>query len=157
MVACGVIRRSVPASTSAASRAIGAPKTVNGIPAAWNASETLGVTVPKAVCVRLGDRGELSACFNPQTLRYEALWTGGFVRFDPKRHGLLDGLILDGTPLPRPEGKKPDRPFVYHGFYRHGKRIVFSYRIGDIEMLDAPWVEGGRFTRVVAPAAGQSP
>ncbi len=100
-----------------------------------------GVTVPKAVCVRLGDRGELAACFNPETLCYEAVWRGGFLRFDPKRHGLLDGLILNGTPLPRPEGKKPDRPFVYHGFYRHGNRVVFSYRIGDIEMLDAPWVE----------------
>jgi putative heme-binding domain-containing protein len=112
-----------------------------------------GVTVPKAVCVRLGDRGELSACFNPETLCYEAIWRGGFLRFEPKRHGLLDGIILDGTPLPRPEGKKPDRPFVYHGFYRHGSRIVFSYRIGDVEMLDAPWVEEGRFTRIVAPAA----
>jgi putative heme-binding domain-containing protein len=112
-----------------------------------------GVTVPKAVCVRLGDRGELSACFNPETLCYEALWTGGFLRFDPKRHGLLDGLILDGTPLPRPAGGKPDGPFVYHGFYRNGNRIVFSYRIGDVEILDAPWVEDGRFTRVVAPAA----
>ncbi len=112
-----------------------------------------GVTVPKGVCVRLGDRGEVSACFNPETLSYEAVWSGGFLRFDPKRHGLLDGVILDGTPMPRPEGKKPDRPFVYHGFYRHGNRVVFSYRIGDVEMLDAPWAEGGRFTRVVAPAA----
>jgi putative heme-binding domain-containing protein len=112
-----------------------------------------GVTVPKAVCVRLGDRGELATCFNPETLCYEAVWSGGFLRFDPKRHGLLDGLILDGTPLPRPQGKKPDRPFVYHGFYRNGNRVVFSYRIGDVDLLDSPWVEEGRFIRLVAPAA----
>jgi putative heme-binding domain-containing protein len=112
-----------------------------------------GVTVPKGVCVRLGDRGELSACFNPETLSYQALWTGGFVKFSSKRHGFLGGLIMNGTALPRPPGAKPDRPFVYHGFYRHGGRVVFSYRIGDTEMLDAPWVEAGRFTRTVAPAA----
>ncbi len=111
-----------------------------------------GVTVPKGVCVRLGDRGELSVCFNPQTLCYEAVWSGGFVKFSATRHGFMDGLILDGTPMPRPEGHKPDKPFVYHGFYRHGKRVVFAYRIGDQELLDAPWVENGRFTRVVAPA-----
>ena len=35
-----------------------------------------GVTVPKGVCVRLGDSGELAACFNPETLCYEALWNG---------------------------------------------------------------------------------
>jgi len=112
-----------------------------------------GVTVPKGVCVRLGDRGELSVCFDPRTLCYEALWSGGFVKFSATRHGFMDGLILDGRPGPRPEGHKPDKPFVYHGFYRHGKRVVFAYRIGDQEMLDAPWVENGRLTRVVAPAA----
>ena len=111
-----------------------------------------GVIVPKGVCVRLGDRGELSTCFNPQTLCYDALWTGGFIRFSPTRHGLLDGLIMDGTARSRPEGKKPDKPFTYHGFYRHGRRIIFSYSIGDVEYLDAPWVEDGRFIRLVAPA-----
>src|SRR5207244_663848 len=33
-----------------------------------------GVTVPRGVCVRLGDKGELAACFNPDTLCYAALW-----------------------------------------------------------------------------------
>ena len=112
-----------------------------------------GVTVPKGVCVRLGERGELATCFNPQTLCYEAVWSGGFVKFSATRHGLMDGLIMDGTPQPRPAGARPDKPFVYHGFYRHGKRVVFAYRVGDVELLDAPWVENGQFTRIVAPAA----
>ena len=103
--------------------------------------------------MRLGERGELAACFNPETLCYEAVWKGGFVRFSNVRHGLMEGLILTGTPLPRPEGKPPERPFVYHGFYRHGKRVIFSYRIGETEFLDAPWVENGRFVRQLAPAS----
>jgi putative heme-binding domain-containing protein len=111
-----------------------------------------GVTVPRGVCVRLGDQGELAACFNPDTLCYEALWQGGFVKFSSVRHGFMDGLAVQGKPLERPAGKKPDRPFLYHGYYRHGKRVIFSYRLGDVEMLDAPWVEGGKFTRQVAPA-----
>jgi putative heme-binding domain-containing protein len=111
-----------------------------------------GVTVPKAVCVRLGEHGELAACFNPQTLCYEALWSGGFVKFSRVRHGFMNGLALDGQPLKRPAGKPPEQPFVYHGYYRHGKRIVFSYRIGDVEMLDAPWVEDGQFVSQIAPA-----
>ena len=112
-----------------------------------------GTTVPKGVCVRLGERGEMAACFNPQTLCYEAVWSGGFVKFSATRHGLMDGLIMDGTPQPKPAGTRPDKPFVYRGFYRQGKRVVFAYRVGDVELLDAPWVENGQFTRVVAPTA----
>jgi putative heme-binding domain-containing protein len=112
-----------------------------------------GVTVPKGVCLRLGDRGELSVCFNPETLTYEALWRGGFVRFAEQRHGFLGGLKLDGEPLPRPENAPPDQPFVYRGYYRHGSRVIFAYRLGGVEMLDAPWVDDdGQFRRVVAPA-----
>ena len=112
-----------------------------------------GVTVPKGVCIRLGETGELSACFNPETLCYEAVWKGGFVKFSKVRHGLMEGLIQNGTAVPRPEGKPPEKPFVYHGFFRQGKRTIFSYRIGETEFLDAPWVENGQFTRQVAPAA----
>jgi putative heme-binding domain-containing protein len=118
-----------------------------------------GVTVPRGVCVRLGDQRELAACFNPDTLTYEAVWQGGFVKFSDVRHGFMDGVIMDGTPLPKPRdersdsrGSKPNQPYVYHGYYRHGKRVIFAYKIGDVEMLDAPWVENGKFVRVVAPA-----
>ena len=59
-----------------------------------------GVTVPKGICVRLGERGELSACFNPETLSYEAVWTGGFVKFSRVRHGFMDCLLYT-SPSPR--------------------------------------------------------
>lgn len=111
-----------------------------------------GVTVARAVCLKLGEQGELSACFNPDTLSYDALWSGGFVKFSSVRHGFMHGLLIDGKPLPKPKSTKPDKPFVYHGFYRHGQRVVFAYRIGETEYLDAPWVQDGQFTRVVAPA-----
>jgi putative heme-binding domain-containing protein len=112
-----------------------------------------GQVIPKAVCLRLGDRGELSACFNPETLQYEALWTGGFLRFGDVRHGIMDGLILDGTPLPRPEPIRNAGPVRYKGYYRHGNRVLYAYTVDGIDYLDAPWAEDGRFTRVVAPAA----
>jgi putative heme-binding domain-containing protein len=110
-----------------------------------------GVTVPKGVCVRLGDKGELSACFNPQTLQYAAVWRGGFIKLSDVRHGFLDGLQPDGTLIPLPTDKVPPQPFTYHGFFRHGKRVVFAYRLGDMEILDVPWAEAGQFHRIVAP------
>ena len=113
----------------------------------------LWMTMPKGVCVRLGERGELSACFNPETLCFEALWQGGFVRFSPVRHGFMDGLRPDGKILPRPEGQPPQAAFIYRGFYRFGKRVIFAYRVDGQDMLDSAWVENGKFVRVVAPTS----
>jgi putative heme-binding domain-containing protein len=115
-----------------------------------------GVTVPRGVCVRLGDKGELSACFNPDTLSYEMVWTGGFVKFSDVRHGFMDGLIMDGTPVPltpqeRGNAFSPLSSKQYRGFYRHGKRVLFAYILDGVDYLDAPWVENGKFTRIVVP------
>ncbi|MDA1048919.1 MAG: TIM barrel protein [Planctomycetota bacterium] len=112
-----------------------------------------GVTVPRGVCVRLGDAGGISACFNPDTLTYDVVWSGGFLKFSSVRHGFMHGAMMDGTALPTPAQTKPQQPFEYQGCYRVGKRVVFAYRIGGQEFLDAPWIEEGKFTRVVAPAA----
>ncbi len=110
------------------------------------------VTVPRGVCVQLGDDRQMAACFNPETLTYDAVWYGGFVKFSPRRHGFLDGLQMNGRLLSRPSGQPLEEPYQYHGFYRYGRRVIFSYRLGDQEMLDAADVENGRFVRVVAPA-----
>jgi putative heme-binding domain-containing protein len=112
------------------------------------------LVVPKAVCVRLGERGELSACFDPQTLTYRAVWTGGFVKLSGVRYGFMDGLRPAGPLGPTPEGKAPEVPFRYLGLYRQGHRVGFAYRIGETEYLDTPWVDAsGAFTRTVLPVA----
>jgi azurin len=116
-----------------------------------------GLTAPKGVGVRLGESGELATCFNPETLSYDAVWRGGFFKFSSTRHGFMDGIRPSGEMLPRPEAGQPapgdvQKTGVYHGFYRYGRRVVFAYRLGDVELLDSPWVENGQFTRVVAPA-----
>lgn len=109
--------------------------------------------IARAVCVALGDAQDYGVCFDPDTLTYEAFWKGGFLKFSPVRHGFINGLTPKGEYLDKPVGEKPDQPFKYLGYYRHGKRIVFAYRIGDVEYLDSPWIVEGKFVREVAPRA----
>ncbi len=114
-----------------------------------------GRVIPRAVSLRLGGDGGLSACFNPDTLQVEAVWTGGFLTFGKTRYGFLAPAAPAGplgtppAPTPLPAGER-----VYHGFHRHGDRVIFSYSIGGTEMLDAIRAEGGRIVREAAPAAG---
>ena len=64
-----------------------------------------GATAPKGVCVRLGENGELAACFNPETLGYEAVWQRGL------RSVFERAPRLDGGPDPyRHSGCSPGRP-----------------------------------------------
>jgi azurin len=63
----------------------------------------------------------------------------------------MDGLRPAGKLLTPPPGNKPNEPFEYLGLYRHGNRVIFAYRIGDVEYLDAPWASDGKFVREVAP------
>ena len=113
-----------------------------------------GKTVAKGVCVRLGEGGEMACCFDPLTLTVPLVWTGGFVKYDAFRHGIGNGMAVAGEVVPADAGAPVAADaFLYRGYYRHGPRVVFSYRLGGVEMLDAPWVEAGKFTRTVAPAA----
>jgi putative heme-binding domain-containing protein len=108
-----------------------------------------GKTTPRGVCVRVG---ELSACFNPDTLNYDAEWAGGFVTFAAQRHGFLGGVQMAGRALPTPKSAPPNQPFRYRGFYRHGEQVVFAYRLGEEEWLDVPQVKDGRFERTAGAA-----
>ncbi|QDU92679.1 DUF6797 domain-containing protein [Lignipirellula cremea] len=112
--------------------------------------------IARGVCVRLGDQGELAACFNPDTLTYDAVWSGGFVRFSGVRHGFVGGLQIAGERQATPPQERPDKPFVYHGYYRLGTRTVFAYQKNGVEYLDSPWVRDGKFYREVAPVAQHS-
>jgi len=109
------------------------------------------LTIPRAVCVRLGDDGQMATVFNPDRLTYDIQWKDGFLKFTSFRHGFLDGVLMDGSVMPHSPSAKPVEAFEYHGFYRVGKRTVFAYRIGDVEHLDAPWCRDGQFIRDLAP------
>ena len=60
---CRLRCRSPPASTSAASRAMGTPQMPNPAPVLRNASAAVGVTVPKACCQASYTRGTSSMPF----------------------------------------------------------------------------------------------
>lgn len=112
------------------------------------------LVVPKSVCVSLGTRGELSACFDPERLDFRVTWRGGFVGVGSQRSGLMEGLHLRGEVVEKFAATN-DLPAgsLYHGYFRHGRRVVFAYRFGEEEILDSAWCENGVFVRQRMPAA----
>lgn len=110
-----------------------------------------GVQVARGICVRVDE--DHSVCFDPDTLTYPRVWSGGFVKFSTVRHGFMQGLNQDGPTLEAnfrpdilPEGRRQ-----YLGFYRYKNRVIFSYKIDGTEFLDAPQMIDGALRRVVEP------
>jgi azurin len=97
-----------------------------------------GLTIPKAVWVHQGQR---SAVFDPLSLSFPIEWSGDFLKLGDMRHGFNIGASMGG-PVVRVnvKGQKEPRPNqVYHGFYRHGEQVVFSYTIDGHDYLATAW------------------
>jgi hypothetical protein len=130
------------------------------------------VRVYKATAICVGDKGEAAVLFDRNQLRLAAGWTGGYLRHKDTRFGLLNTPTPAGplafssrqgpgwagpknswdnkhpptAPLPREWAK-------FRGLYLHGRRVVLSYSVGGVDVLDSPWAEtaGGHtvFSRTI--------
>lgn len=105
-----------------------------------------GRTIPKAVCVRAGDK---AGVFDPESVSFPMVWNGGFIKLSDARHGFMGGAQIAGTVTAGPEDKFRKAGAIYHGFYRQGENVVFSYKVGEDEYLHS-LVEGRH-------AAGEHP
>ena len=116
--------------------------------------------VARAVCFRMGDERAWSACFDPDTLSYVRLWSGGFVKFSHVRHGFIDGVRVVGTESPLPDEAQSVRKWIpeladakiqYRGYYVHQDQVLFCYEANGVQYLDTPTMVDGKFKRIVAP------
>ncbi len=110
---------------------------------------TKDFSVLKGICLRLGTDRELSACFDPLTLSYRAIWDEGFVTFDGFRWGTSRNAQMQGPPLFLQKDATMPKGGEYLGYYRYGKRFVASYQIKGVRILDEPWAVGEAFYRKI--------
>jgi hypothetical protein len=121
----------------------------------------------KGVTIRLGK--DAAACFDTDTLRWAAVWTGGFLdlagthlvtskgSIPPTLGGkeFLSTALGPGVskgddwkdPRPGPYGPLPRGWGRYQGLYVHGDRVVVWYTIGDVPVFETPTFENGAFAR----------
>ncbi len=121
----------------------------------------LGDFSNKAVVVRLGDRG--GAAFDTELLRLSAAWTGGYLHLRGTAYDGAHGpmcryrgrLVAESAPTPgwaaadgalgdprhEPFGPLPKEWGRYRGLYLHGDRVVLSYQIGGMGVLEAHAIE----------------
>ena len=121
---------------------------------------TRSIVAYKGIAVRVGEERDAVMVFDTDLLRVASAWTGGFLKWYPARDGLQefpspDGYIHFSTsqrpgwaregnfsdPRPWRYGPVPRSIGAYKGLYVNGDRVVFSYQIGESEVLESPGFE----------------
>jgi type 1 glutamine amidotransferase len=99
--------------------------------------------VTRAIAIRVGDKGQGAVCFDATDCVMRAGWTGGFLKLDPARYGLIRWPAIDGTvqfnsPKGPPEGVRRKYLRLWH----HGDRVIVQYSIdkGGV-VIESPWIE----------------
>jgi len=98
-------------------------------------------TVRKGLAIRIGDNEEATVCYDTATGNWRAAWTGGFLRFDPARFGLVNAPRPQGSihlAIPENFGWKGGG-FQWNGFSVHGDRVQLDYAIGDMRVHESSW------------------
>lgn len=106
-------------------------------------------TVLKGLSVRVGEGNEGAVCYDTFLCNVRAAWTGKFLEFDPMRFGLINTPKIGGeVQFLSPAGAAWNGTPTYRGLYLNGKRVVISYQLGDVPILESPWLEGSGETKV---------
>ena len=116
----------------------------------------------KGLVIRLGENDEGTVCFDTDTLRMAAGWTGGFLKLQNTNIGTYKGegtgaaeiagavqfRTMEGPGWSRDEsfkdpraekaGPLPKERGRFKGFYLHGKRVVLSYEVEGCAVLESP-------------------
>ena len=116
--------------------------------------------VRKGLSIRVGDKQQATLCYDTESCGLRAIWTGGFMKFDPARFGIIASPQPDGTiQLAVPEGPQWGTAKVqYRRLYAHDPRLVLEYEVDGTVVRESPWREADNiFTRQFEIAAGTAP
>lgn len=102
-----------------------------------------GPALAKGLTVKLGNAGDAAMAYDTATASLRAAWTGGFLKLDPARFGLIGmprpatepGLLMPAAPA---WGKSEIR---MHGWWTHDQRTVLEYTVDGVLVREMPWAD----------------
>jgi hypothetical protein len=97
-----------------------------------------GSVIAKALTIRVGEHGEGAVVYDTETCTLRAAWTGGFLKFDAGRFGLIGMPKIDGTTAFTSLGEKQphsgNRRLI--GLHRGQGGPVLEYTLNGVRVLE---------------------
>lgn len=117
--------------------------------------------VAKGLSIKVGEGAAGAVCFDTAACTWRAGWTGGFLKFDPARFGLIRAPSVSGRLAWQfPPGPSwIDASNHYTGLHLNGSRVVLEYTVAGRRVLESPWLEnrGGTWVFVRSLELAPSP
>jgi len=99
-----------------------------------------GSVIAKGLTVKVGNDGEGAVVYDTETLNLRAAWTGGFLKFDPTRFGLIGTIRPQGTEaftsLPPKDAAGQTLQFI--GLHNGRQGPVLEYQANGVRLLEQP-------------------
>jgi hypothetical protein len=100
-----------------------------------------GGQVARGLAMRVGEAGEFALAYDLTTASMRASWTGGFLKFDPGRYGLI------AAPKPAGQFNLTTRAAPswlgatvrWRGWHVNGRRAVLKYEVDGTGVFESPW------------------
>ncbi|MCW5559234.1 MAG: hypothetical protein KIT22_15565, partial [Verrucomicrobiae bacterium] len=102
-----------------------------------------GPPIAKGLSLQVGADGLAAVAYDMGNASFRGAWTGGFLKFDSSRFGLLRMPRLASDPwlqLPPSPAWGGARVQV-EGWRVHGPRTVLEYRVEEMAVKEMPWAE----------------
>ncbi len=103
-------------------------------------------TIAKGLTLRLGPKMELTAAYDTQTCALRAVWSGGFLKFDPARYGIIapprpDGAMKLELPADLGWGTEEAKPLKhsFQVYLPHGDRPQLAYQVEGVSIREEVW------------------
>jgi len=105
--------------------------------------QSQGGTIAKGLSIRVGDNGEAAVCYDTANPALRAAWTGGFLKFDGRRFGLLAPPAAAGgwAFTARSDAGWQGVTARHEALHLNGKRVVLDTRVGEALVRESPWFE----------------
>jgi hypothetical protein len=97
----------------------------------------------KPLSIKVGPANEGAVCYDTLDCSLRAGWTGGFLKFNPGRYGLVESPKIAGDlAFALPTGPAWGGATVrYQGLHLHGNRVTLEYKVDGTRVFESPWLE----------------
>lgn len=97
--------------------------------------------IAKGLSIKVGDKQQAAVCYDTATCTMRCAWTGGFLKFSPRRYGITSSPEIDGEVFFSDKRNAwKDEEVRYRGLFQQGNRVVLSYSVGDMRVSESPWL-----------------